>query len=78
MPEEGFLGTGGVVGAGGGAISPLIGSGSVPGGAGQSALQHNKGKEKLSEGLKMCYEILKELFAKKHRVSNLKNIQICV
>lgn len=31
----------------------------------------HKSKEKLSEGLKACNEILKELFAKKHFVSNI-------
>ena len=36
----------------------------------------HKSKEKLSEGLKACNEILKELFAKKHFVSNIRLISI--
>lgn len=40
----------------------------------------NKLKEKMSEGLRMCNDILKELFAKKHSVSKLLSglIQPCV
>lgn len=48
-----------------GVMSPLMAN------LNASAPQHpvHKGKEKLSEALKSCNEILKELFSKKHSVS---------
>lgn len=50
----------------GGALSPGIGAGASH----HSAMtpQLAKGKEKLSDALKSCNEILKELFSKKHSV----------
>lgn len=65
--EEGFIGTGG------GTLSPLLTAGGTAGtstGNTPSAQHpHQKmGKENLSESLKACNEILKELFSKKHSV----------
>lgn len=38
---------------------------------------HNKSKEKLSEAMKSCNEILKELFSKKHSVSKFIFLNFC-
>lgn len=50
-----------------GGMSPSVAAGA----AHHSAMtpQLAKGKEKLSDALKSCNEILKELFSKKHSVS---------
>jgi hypothetical protein len=75
VPEEGFMN------ANTGTLSPMLGAG-VTAGASTSATpvqhHHHHGqklvKEKLSESLKSCNEILKELFSKKHSVS----IKMCI
>lgn len=53
-----------------GGLSPGVGG---AGASHHSAMtpQLAKGKEKLSDALKSCNEILKELFSKKHSVSSI-------
>lgn len=65
MGEESFK-------MGGGGLSPGAGGAGGAGAAHHSALtpQMAKNKEKLSDALKSCNEILKELFSKKHSVSD--------
>lgn len=55
----------------GGAISP-VGSGASASHLAGMPPQLGKGKEKLSDALKSCNEILKELFSKKHSVIMIK------